>query len=137
MVRVCPGRELAITCSTNRAFLEWNIRPSFAIPGTPYRTRLISSNDGDHEPIVLSMVSFNFLSAVQTNGSSASLVSVLSVGDVQLNLSGTRVNCTDIGAQSPPVTSTIAKFAWLYGCSTILLGSTSTEELQGWSNSWI
>ena len=108
MVRVCPGRELAITCSTNRAFLEWNIRPSFTIPGTPYRTRLISSNDGGHDPIVLSMVSFNFLSAIQSmsNGLSASLVSILSVGDVQLNLSGTRVNCTDIGAQSPPETST-------------------------------
>ena len=60
VARVCPGGELAITCSTDRNFLEWIIAPSFTLPGTPYRTRLVSaSNQIDVTLIVLNMISFD------------------------------------------------------------------------------
>ena len=100
VARVCPGGELAITCSTDRSFLEWNITASqsFPLPGVPHRTRLVSVSSQTVEPLVLNMVSFNFSHSTYTNGSSVSLVSVLSVTDVPDILNGTRVNCTDIGA---------------------------------------
>ena len=61
VARVCPGGELAITCSTDRSFLEWNIAPSFTLPGIPYRTRLVSaSSEIDLTPIVLKNI-FQFL----------------------------------------------------------------------------
>ena len=99
VARVCPGGDLAITCSTDRSFLEWNITPSFTIPGQPYRTRLVvASSSQDLEPLVLNMISFDFSHSTHNNGSSVSLVSVLSVTSVPDILNGTRVNCTDIGA---------------------------------------
>ena len=98
---VCPGGELAITCSTDRSFLEWTITPSFPIPGLPYRTRLVSASNQNLGSLVLNMISFDFSHATHTlNGSSVSLVSVLSVTDVPDILNDTRVNCmvSDIGA---------------------------------------
>ena len=59
VARVCPGGDLAITCSTDGSFLEWNITPSFTIPGQPNRTRLVFVSQ-DLEPIVLNMISFDF-----------------------------------------------------------------------------
>ena len=97
VARVCPGGDLAITYSTDRSFLEWNITPSFTIPGRPYRTRLVFVSQ-DLEPIVLNMISFDFSHSTHNNGSSVSLVSVLSVTSAPDILNGTRVNCTDIGA---------------------------------------
>ena len=100
VARVCLGGELAVICSTDRSFLEWNITVplSFPLPGVPYRTRLVSISSQDLEPIVLNMISFDFSHTTHTNGSSESLVSVLSVTNVPDILNGTRVNCTDIGA---------------------------------------
>ena len=97
IARVCPGGDLAITCSTDRSFLEWNIAPSFTIPGQPYRTRLVFVSQ-DLVPLVLNMISFDFSHSTHNNGSSVSLVSVLSVTSVPDILNSTRVNCTDIGA---------------------------------------
>ena len=100
VARVCPDGDLAITCSADRSFLEWNITPSFTIPGQPYRTRLISASDQAYDSLVLHMISFDFSAhtSLYTNQSSVSLVSVLSVTSVPNILNGTRVNCIDIGA---------------------------------------
>ena len=102
VARVCPGGELAIACSADTSFLEWSIAPSFTlIPGTPYKTRLVSaSSEIDLTPIVLNMISFDFSHTTHTNGSSVSLVSVISVTDVPDILNGSRINCTDIGAST-------------------------------------
>ena len=93
--RVCPDGDLAITCSTDRNFLEWNITPSFTILGPiPYRTRLVSASDQAIDSLVLNMISFDFSvhSSLYTNGTSVSLVSVLSVTSVPDILNGTRVH---------------------------------------------
>ena len=83
VARVCPDGELAITCTTDRSFLEWNITPSFALPGpVPYRTQLVYVSSQDLESLVLNMISFDFSHSTHNNGSSVSLVSVLSVTSV-------------------------------------------------------
>ena len=97
VARVCPGGDLAITCSIDRSFLEWNITPSFTIPGQPYRTRLVSVSSPDLVLLVLNMISFDFSHSTHSNESSTTLVSVLSVTSVPDILNGTRVSCTDIG----------------------------------------
>ena len=113
VARVCPGGELVIACSTDRSFLEWSIAPSFTLPGTPYRTRLVSaSSQIDLTPIVLNMISFNFSHTTHANGSFVPLVSVLSVTDVPDILNRTRINCTDIGASTAETnTATVAIYA--------------------------
>ena len=100
VARVCPGGELAITCSTDRSFIQWNIMASQSFPllGVPYRTRLISASQAVVDPLVLNMVTFDFSHSLLMNGSSVSLVSVLSVTDVPDILNGTIVNCTDVGS---------------------------------------
>ena len=107
VARVCPGGDLAITCSTDRSFLEWNITPSFTIPGQPYRTRLVFVSQDLVLPLVLNMISFDFSHSTHNNGSSVSLVSVLSVTSVPDILNGTRVNCTDIGASLAETTTSM------------------------------
>ena len=95
VARVCPGGELAITCSIDGSFIEWTIIPSFPIPGLPYRTLVVSTSSPNPEHRVLNMISFDFSHTTHRNGSSVSLVSFLSVTDVPDILNGTRVNCTD------------------------------------------
>ena len=108
VARVCPGGDLAITCSIDRSFLEWNITPSFTIPGQPYRTLLVSVSSQDLEHIVLNMISFDFSHSIQySNESSTTLVSVLSVTSVPDILNGTRLSCTDVASLAETSTSTV------------------------------
>ena len=93
----------------------------YTIPGIPYRTRLVLANDQNVPPLVLNMISFDFSHATRTNGSSVSLLSVLSVTDVPDILNGTKINCTDpspMEASTPTVTvhiirTDLGEFDWL------------------------
>ena len=93
---VCPGATLAITCSTNRRFLNWSVTipPSLSESGQAItRSRLVASGSQTIRALVINMREFS-ISIICTMDS---FISVLSVTDVTVDLNGTIVHCTDIG----------------------------------------
>ena len=98
VARVCSGEELAITCSTDRSFLEWNV--TIVSPESEQnvsRSRLISSV-GSIDPLRINMRTFNISRTTNAlDGSSASLQSIIVI-TVTVDLNGTVVRCTDIGS---------------------------------------
>ena len=59
---VCPGAQLAVTCSTDRSFLNWSITipPSTSDSGEAVTgNRLFSSSTQAVEPLMVDMKAFN------------------------------------------------------------------------------
>ena len=94
---VCPGAPLAITCSTDRSFLNWSVTipPSASESGQAVtRSRLFSSSTQTVGPLMVDTKVFN----ISTTSTVDQFTSVLSVTNVTADLNGTIVHCTDIGS---------------------------------------
>ena len=96
VVSVCPGAQLAVTCSTDRRFLNWciTIPPSASDSGEAVtRSRLISSNFQLFVPLVVEMKAFN----ISITNTVDLFSSVLSYTNATADLNGTVINCSDYG----------------------------------------
>ena len=93
---VCPGATLAITCSTDRSFLNWSVTipPSASESGAVTRSQLVASGSQTIRALVIDNMRVFNISIISTMDS---FISVLSVTDVTADLNGTIVHCTDIG----------------------------------------
>ena len=94
---VCPGAPLAITCSTDRSFLNSSVTipPSASESGQAVtRSRLFSSSTQTVGPLMVDTKVFN----ISTTSTVDQFTSVLSDTNVTADLNGTIVHCTDIGS---------------------------------------
>ena len=93
---VCPGAQLAVTCSTDRSFLRWTITipPSASDLGEAVtRTRLFSNSTQTVGPLMVEMKQFN----ISTMSTVDSFSSILSYTNATADLNGTVINCSDTG----------------------------------------
>ena len=94
---VCPGAQLAVTCSTDRKFLNWTITipPSASDSGEAVdRSRLVTSaTQAAIELLMVEMKQFN----ISITSTVDLFSSVLSYTNATADLNGTVINCSDIG----------------------------------------
>ena len=95
---VCPGAQLAVTCSTDRSFLSWTVTipPSASDSGeAANKSRLYSSSTQAYaiEPLVVEMKQFN----ISITSTEDPFSSVLSYTNATADLNGTVINCSDKG----------------------------------------
>jgi hypothetical protein len=108
--RVCPETELEITCSTDRSFLNWSVTipPSASeLSGQAVtRNRLISSSNQGVASLVIDTKVF-MISIVSNVDPFTSVLSVINVTAV---LTGTIVQCEDIGSSAAEESRTSMTF---------------------------
>ena len=94
---VCPGAQLAVTCSTDRSFLSWTVTipPSASDSGEVVtRTQLLSnSTQAAVPPLMVEMKAFN----ISITSTVDSFSSVLSYTNATADLNGTVINCSYTG----------------------------------------
>ena len=115
---VCPGAQLAISCSTDRTFLNWNVTipPSASDSGEAVtRSRLLSSSTRFIGPFILEMKAFN----ISITSTVDPFSSVLSYTNATADLNGTVINCSEYGnsiAASMVIvhitTADLGRFTW-------------------------
>ena len=91
---VCPGAQLAVTCSTDRRFLNWNITipPSASDSGEAVnRSRLLSSTSQTIGQLMVGMKQFN----ISITSTVDPFSSILSYTNATADLNGTVINCSD------------------------------------------
>ena len=93
---VCPGAQLAVTCSTDRRFLNWTVTipPSASDSGEAVtRSRLFSSYSRVVGPLMFEMKQFN----ISITSTVDRFSSILSYTNATADLNGTVINCRDQG----------------------------------------
>ena len=93
---VCPGAQLAVTCSTDRRFLTWSVTipPSASDSGEAVtRNRTFSSSTQTVGPFMVEMKQFN----ISTTSTEDPFSSILSYTNATADLNGTVINCSDTG----------------------------------------
>ena len=96
VMRVCPGAQLDVTCSTDRRFLSWTVTipPSASDSGEAVtRGRLFSSSTETVDPLMVEMKQFN----ISITSTVDSFSSVLSYTNATADLNGTVINCSYTG----------------------------------------
>ena len=105
VVSICMGQQLIFTCSTDRAFIEWNV--TILQSGVrSSRTRLVLTETRTTTPLTVNMMTFN-ITRISSIGS-LPLISTLVVDNITDDgLNGTEVNCTDIGSSLAHTSSSV------------------------------
>ena len=91
LISVCPDRELTFLCSTNRAYIQWDVtilQEDRRISGS----QLLSFSSRNIEPLTVGTKSF-VITVNSTNPFTSSLI----IANTTIDLNGTMVRCTDIG----------------------------------------
>ena len=91
---VCPGTQLAVTCSTDRRFLNWTVTipPSASDSGEAVtRSRLLSPSNQALTPLVVEMKAFN----ISITSTVDPFSSILSYTNASADLNGTVIICSD------------------------------------------
>ena len=106
VVSICVGKQLTFTCSTGRAFIEWNVTVLQSGVRSS-RTRLVLTETRTATPLTNNMITFN-ITRISSIGS-LPLISTLTVVNVTNDhLNGTEVNCADIGNSLAQTSSSVA-----------------------------
>ena len=106
VVSICMGEQITFTCSTDRAFIEWNVTVLQSGMRSS-RTRLVLPETHTPTPLRINTLTFN-IARISPIGSLPLISTLVVANATSERLNGTEVNCTDIGNSLAHTSSSVA-----------------------------